>query len=115
MCWFLALLCVIVSTMPTRTDEIYRLHATVCRALSDPKRLLILDLLREGQRSVGDICELLDLPQANVSQHLGVLRDKGLVSTRRDAQWVYYSLVSPKVTEALDLLVGVMKDAQAGM
>lgn len=95
--------------MKTRNDEIHRLHSTVCKALSDPKRILILDSLRYGERSVGEICELLDLPQTNVSQHLGVLRSKGLVRSRRDAQWVYYSLVSAKVTEAIDLLVEVMK------
>lgn len=99
--------------MTTRTEEIYRLHATVCKALSDPKRLLILEVLRHGERSVGEICEQLDLPQTNVSQHLGVLRSKGLVRSRRDAQWVYYSLVSTKVTEALDLLLGVMEDADS--
>jgi ArsR family transcriptional regulator, virulence genes transcriptional regulator len=97
--------------MTTRIDEIYRLHATVCKALSDPKRLLILDTLRHGERSVGEICEQLDLPQTNVSQHLSVLRGKGLVRSRRDAQWVYYSLVSTKMTEALDLLLGVLEDA----
>lgn len=105
--------CVIVEPMTTRTDEIHRLHATVCKALSDPKRLLILDALRDGERSVGEICDLLTLPQSNVSQHLSVLRDKGLVITRRDAQRVYYSLVSPKVTEAIDLLAGVMEAATA--
>jgi len=98
--------------MTTRAAEIQRLHATVCKALSDPKRLLILDTLRDAERSVGDICEILGLPQTNVSQHLGVLREKGLVKARRDAQWVYYSLVSPKVTQALDLLVAVMEDAE---
>jgi DNA-binding transcriptional ArsR family regulator len=102
--------CVIVGAMKTRTDEIHRLHSTVCKALSDPKRILILDNLRNGERSVSEICETLDLPQTNVSQHLGVLRSKGLVRSRRDAQWVYYSLVSPKVTEAIDLLVDVMED-----
>lgn len=95
--------------MKTRNDEIHRLHSTVCKALSDPKRILILDSLRHGERSVGEICEMLDLPQTNVSQHLGVLRGKGLVHSRRDAQWMYYSLVSPKVTEAIDLLVEVME------
>lgn len=104
--------CVIVWLMKTRTDEIHRLHSTVCKALSEPKRILILDTLRNGERSVSEICEQLDLPQTNVSQHLGILRSKGLVRSRRDAQWVYYSLVSPKITEAIDLLVEVMEDTK---
>lgn len=99
--------------MKTRTDEINRLHATVCKALSEPKRILILDTLRSGERSVSEICEELGLSQTNASQHLSVLRSRGLVRSRRDAQWVYYSLVSPKVTEAIDLLVEVMEDTKA--
>lgn len=98
--------------MKTRTDEIHRLHATVCRALSEPKRILILDTLRSGERSVSEICEELGLSQTNTSQHLSVLRSRGLVRSRRDAQWVYYSLVSPKITEAIDLLVEVMEDTR---
>ncbi len=98
--------------MKTRTDEINRLHATVCKALSEPKRILILDTLRSGERSVSEICEELGLSQTNASQHLSVLRSRGLVRSRRDAQWVYYSLVSPKVTEAIDLLVEVMEDTR---
>lgn len=98
--------------MKTRADEIQRLHATVCKALSEPKRILILDTLRSGERSVSEICEELGLSQTNASQHLSVLRNRGLVRSRRDAQWVYYSLVSPKVTEAIDLLVEVMEDTR---
>lgn len=98
--------------MKTRTDEIHRLHATVCKALSEPKRILILDTLRSGERSVSEICEELGLSQTNASQHLSVLRSRGLVRSRRDAQWVYYSLVSPKITEAIDLLVEVMEDTR---
>jgi ArsR family transcriptional regulator len=82
----------------------------VCKGLADPKRLLIIDALRDGELSVGEICELLDLPQANVSQHLSILRDKGLVKTRREGQYVYYSLSSTKIIEAMDLLREVMNE-----
>jgi ArsR family transcriptional regulator len=82
----------------------------VCKGLADPKRLLIIDALRDGELSVGEICELLDLPQANVSQHLSILRDKGLVRTRRDGQFIYYSLSSAKIIEAMDLLREVMNE-----
>ena len=80
------------------------LHASVCKGLADPKRLLIINALRDGEMSVGELCSTLDLKQANVSQHLAILRDKGLVESRRDGQRVYYSLTSPKITEAMDLL-----------
>ncbi|GMQ84958.1 MAG: hypothetical protein BMS9Abin07_0523 [Acidimicrobiia bacterium] len=82
----------------------------MCKGLADPKRLLIIDSLRDGELSVTEICSQLDLPQANVSQHLAILRDKGLVRTRRDGQYVYYSLSSAKIIEAMDLLREVMNE-----
>lgn len=96
--------------MSTLRDEYYELHASVCKGLADPKRLLILDALRHGERSVSDICDLAGLPQSNVSQHLAVLREKGLVVTRRDGQRVFYSVSSTKINQALDLLLEVMRD-----
>lgn len=90
--------------------ELYRLHASVCKGLAEPKRLLIINALRDGERSVGDICDDLGLQQANVSQHLAVLRDKGLVTTRKDGQRVFYSLSSDKIIQAVDLLREVMAE-----
>lgn len=90
--------------------ELLTLHASVCKGLADPKRLLIINSLRDGELSVSEICETLDLKQANVSQHLAILRDKGLVVTRRDGQRVYYSVSSPKIIEAMDLLREVMAE-----
>ena len=90
--------------------ELERLYASVCKGLADPKRLLIINLLRDGEMSVSDIYEVLELPQSNVSQHLSILKDKGLVKSRRNGQFVYYSLTSPKIVEALDLLREVMDD-----
>jgi ArsR family transcriptional regulator len=96
--------------MSSIRNELYQLHASVCKGLADPKRLLILNALRDGERSVTDLVDELDIPQANVSQHLAVLRDRGLVSGRRDGQWVYYSLTSKKIVEAMDLLREVMSE-----
>ena len=90
--------------------ELYQLHASVCKGLADPKRLLILYALRNGELSVSDICGEVGFAQANVSQHLAVLRDKGLVRTRKEGQFVYYSVSSPKIIEALDLLRQVMTE-----
>ena len=90
--------------------ELIQLHASVCKGLADPKRLLIINALRDGEMSVGDICAELDLPQANVSQHLAILRDKGLVAAKKDGQRVFYSLTSPKTIQAMDLLREVMND-----
>ena len=90
--------------------ELYELHASVCKGLADPKRLLIINAMRDGERSVSQICDELDLPQANVSQHLAVLRDKGLVQTRKDGQRVFNELSSEKIIKAVDLLREVMAE-----
>lgn len=90
--------------------ELTQLHASVCKGLADPKRLLIINALRDGELAVMDLCDDLDLPQANVSQHLAVLREKGLVRSRKDAQKVFYSVTSPKIIEAMDLLREVMNE-----
>ena len=96
--------------MRTIEQELLQLHAGVCKGLADPKRLLIINTLRSGERTVSEICEEIDLPQANVSQHLAVLRDRGLVQTRKEGQFVHYSVASPKIIEALDLLRQVMAE-----
>jgi ArsR family transcriptional regulator len=99
--------------MSTVRSELYQLHASVCKGLADPKRLLIISALRDGERSVSELCDTLGLPQANVSQHLAILRDKGMVRARRDGQFVYYSLTSDKITQAIDLLREVMAEQLA--
>lgn len=99
--------------MTDLSTEFTELHAQICKGLADPKRLLILNALRDGERSVNDLCDELGLPQANVSQHLAVLRDRGLASTRRDGQRIFYSVSSPKIILAMDLLREVMRQ-QAG-
>ncbi len=96
--------------MSSVKNEMIRLHAHVCKGLADPKRLLIIDALRDGEVTVTDLVDALEIPQANVSQHLAVLRDKGLVTSRRDGQWAYYSLTSPKIIQAVDLLRAVMHE-----
>lgn len=84
--------------------EIYALHARVCKAIADPKRLLILEALRDGARSVGQIADELELSQPNTSQHLAILRDRNIVTTSRSGNTVYYTLNSNKVIGAVDLL-----------
>ncbi len=100
--------------MSDLSTEFAELHAQICKGLVDPKRLLILNALRDGERSVTDICEELDLPQSNVSQHLAVLRDRGLADTRRDGQRIFYSVSSPKIIAAMDLLREVMHEQHTG-
>ena len=64
-------------------QEMYALHAQLCKAIADPKRLLIIDALRNGERSVGDIADELGFSQPNTSQHLAILRSRNVVTTSR--------------------------------
>lgn len=88
--------------------EVYKLHAEVCQALASPKRLEILNLLRDGERCVGDLAGLTGMNQANVSQHLAVLRSKGLLAARREGATVYYRIANPKIVRACDLMREVL-------
>jgi DNA-binding transcriptional ArsR family regulator len=62
----------------------YRLHADICKVLTDPKRLLLLAALRNGDRTVGELAATIGTSLANASQHLAVLRSAGLVDGRRE-------------------------------
>jgi len=86
--------------MRMHADEAARL----LKALANDKRLLILCLLAEGERSVGELNARLDLSQSALSQHLAVLRAEGLVETRREAQVIRYSLVPGPAFEVIRTL-----------
>ena len=88
--------------------ETMRSHAAdaarLLKALGNEKRLMLLCLLVEAERSVGDLNARLDLSQSALSQHLAVLRADGLVTTRRDAQTIYYSLAAGPAQRIIDTL-----------
>ena len=72
------------------------------KALAHPLRIHILDALREGERSVGDLRDLLGVEPPNVSQQLAVLRAKSIVTARKDGNNVYYSVADPAIFVLLD-------------
>ncbi len=83
-------------------DELTLLHANICRALGDPKRIQILYLLAEAPRNVTALAEALEAPQPTVSRHLTVLRERGLVATERDGTSIQYSLADSVIIGILD-------------
>jgi DNA-binding transcriptional ArsR family regulator len=93
---------------PGLRAELVELTSTLCKALNDPKRLMVLYALAEGARAVGELADAIDASQANVSQHLAMLRDRGLVDTQRQGNRVIYSLRYPEVVAAVDQLRAVM-------
>ncbi|MBU0676869.1 MAG: metalloregulator ArsR/SmtB family transcription factor [Verrucomicrobia bacterium] len=90
--------------MKIRNYEVFNLHAELCKVMSSPKRLMIIDMLSRRDMSVGEIAESLETQPATVSQHLRLLRDKHLVNTRKEGQTVYYSLALPRMMDACRLV-----------
>lgn len=88
--------------------ELRAMHATLCQAIADPTRIALLYELGDGRKHVSQLVDSLQLPQATVSRHLKILRDRSLVVTEREGTFVYYSLVYPEVLAALDLMRSVM-------
>lgn len=92
------------------TFDIFEIHADFCKTLSHPKRLMILALLAKKETSVGEIAEAIEVPLANVSQHLTVLKSQGLVVARKEGQTVHYSLADPRIIQACTLIRSVLLD-----
>ena len=89
------------------------MHSELCRTLANEKRQRILGAIRYGELSVSKIAEETEIAQATVSQHLALLRSKGLVDTRRDGTYIFYSVANPKIIQAFDLITEVMQETAA--
>ena len=81
--------------------QLFQRHAELCQTLANPVRLEILSLLREGEKRVNELAELTGLNQANVSQHLAIMRSNGLLATRREGTNVYYRIANFKIIRAV--------------
>jgi ArsR family transcriptional regulator len=88
--------------------EIDLLHTKICYALADPTRILILYQLSEAPHYVNELVEKLNIPQSTISRHLGVLRERSLVETRRDGAAICYTLAEPRIIEALDIMRAIL-------
>jgi ArsR family transcriptional regulator len=95
---------------PTLTNEVTQLHANICSGLADPRRILILYVLAEKPHNVSDIAKEINISQPAASRHLNLLRERGLVSAKREGQSVVYMLADQRIIEALDLLRSVLAD-----
>ena len=85
-------------------DSLRRFKADIFQALAHPTRIAILELLSGGELSAGALIEKIGMEQANVSQHLAVLRAKQLVSNRKAGNQVFYSVRDPIIIEVLSLM-----------
>lgn len=93
------------------TPDFYCLHSDMCKTLANARRQQILDALRDGEVTVSHIVERTGMAQANASQHLALMRSKGIVNSRREGAYVYYSIANPKILQAFDLITEVMRES----
>lgn len=93
-----------------KQERLFELHAEVCKTLSNPVRLRIINELQDGEMTVGALAKKLGVRQAHLSQHLSVLRQRGVVSARKDGVNVYYSIANPKIIKACNLIREVLME-----
>ncbi|MBM4462943.1 MAG: winged helix-turn-helix transcriptional regulator [Chloroflexi bacterium] len=98
------------STDKKKITEIFRRQSEVCKSLADPNRLMMIHELKEGAKSVTELAERLGLKQSNTSQHLAVLRKAGVVNPQRQGNIIYYSLTTPKIAAACDMVRQVIAE-----
>ena len=96
------------------TDKsIFEMQAEICKTLTNPKRIEILNALKTDERTVTDLVNILGASKANVSQHLAVMRHKGILTTRREGVNIFYRVANPKVIEACALMKEVLFEQHA--
>ncbi|MGM0365700.1 MAG: ArsR/SmtB family transcription factor [Actinomycetota bacterium] len=88
--------------------NIFILHANICKILASPKRLEIINALRGCELTATQLTEVVGISKANLSQHMGILVEKGVVLSRREGKNVFYRLSDSRITEACDLMREVL-------
>jgi DNA-binding transcriptional ArsR family regulator len=91
--------------------RIFELHANVCKALAHPLRIEVIDILQQGELCFTDILDVTGGLKSNLSQHLSVMTQKGILKVRKDGKCNYYSLSSKKVAQACRLMREVLVES----
>lgn len=89
---------------------IFEMQSEVCKTLASPKRIEILNALKDGEKTVSELVYILGVPKANVSQHLAVMRHKGILKSRREGINIFYRVSNNKVIEACVLMKEVLME-----
>ena len=100
--------CYDIFTISNMYEQVFQLHANLLKALANPKRLEVINTLRDKEMPVTEMAEKMGITKANLSQHLAIMRDKGILKSRREGTNIYYSLANPKVIQACDIMREVL-------
>ena len=91
------------------TDKtLFEMQAEICKTLTNPKRIEILNTLKTDEKTVTELVVALGASKANVSQHLAVMRHKGILTTLREGVNIFYRVSNPKVIDACTLMKEVL-------
>jgi len=89
-------------------NNIFELHASICKTLANPKRLEVLDALRSDELNATQLIQKVHISKANISQHMSILIQKGVVVSRREGLNVFYKLSDERISKACDLMREVL-------
>jgi ArsR family transcriptional regulator len=89
-------------------ESIFKLQADICKIFSNDKRLEIINLLKDKEMSNGEIMRETGLGKVNISQHMNVLKSKGVIVSRREGQQLFYKIANPKIIQACTLMREVL-------
>jgi DNA-binding transcriptional ArsR family regulator len=89
-----------------KTEQIADL-ATLLKSISHPFRLRILCLLQDKEMTVGEISKAIETSDANISQHLSILRNQGIIGTRREANFIYNRITDTRITSLIETMQGL--------
>ena len=88
--------------------KIHEIHADICKTLGNAKRIEILNALDNRELSVSELVDILDISPSNISRHLAIMRQKGILTSRREGVNIYYKISNPKVSKACALMREVL-------
>jgi DNA-binding transcriptional ArsR family regulator len=98
-----------LTIIPKKIDmKIFKMQASISKTLANPLRLAILHFLKGEEKTVNELAELVGASQSNVSQHLAMMRQREIVTTRKEGSTVYYSVSTPKINQACDIVREVL-------
>ena len=91
-------------------EQIYQYHAEMCQVFSHPKRLEVINVLRDGEMTVTELAQKLELTVGNLSQHLSMMKERHILASRKEGNMVYYRIHNPKLIRCFDMMREMLFD-----
>jgi len=91
-------------------DQIYVYHADMCKVFSHPKRLEVINVLRDGEMTVTELTQKLGLTIGNLSQHLAMMKERRILLSRKEGNMVYYRIANSKLIPCFDMMREMLFD-----